>query len=310
MLLGRSTGWNVTAVLATLAALVSPATAYATFPGANGRIAFVRYHPATRRDSIYTVRPNGSGLLRLTRGHDDLDPAWSPNGRRIAFSRDGNIWVMGARGRHVHQVTKLGGTQPAWSADGETLAFTSSRAGNIPNIYEIGSTRPYGHVIPITSFTPSSSCGYQGDTSPAFGPDGSLWWTENCPPPDRYPDQQVIERLLPDSTTATLFAKWTGNLIDIAPNGDAVLSSVTSRDESCINRYDIPDPNETTVVGCSTPGAYWAIWAPSESRIAYIQLSPNPSTGLDNLDLVTANPDGSDITTVIRNAYAPDWQPR
>jgi TolB protein len=56
---------------------------------------------------IYTVRPDGTGLRRLTRnGVWDTSPDWSPDGKRIVFARDrgdgrGRIYVMDARGRHA-----------------------------------------------------------------------------------------------------------------------------------------------------------------------------------------------------------------
>lgn len=61
-------------------------------------------------------------------------PAWSPDGRRIAFAWDRTgttqIWVMNADGRARRQVTSLpsGSSFPLWSADGRLIAF--ARASN------------------------------------------------------------------------------------------------------------------------------------------------------------------------------------
>ena len=58
------------------------------------------------------MRSDGSRQRHLTRndGVNDLEPAVSPNGKRIAFGRytpPGNedIWVMDADGSHRHRVT-------------------------------------------------------------------------------------------------------------------------------------------------------------------------------------------------------------
>jgi len=37
--------------------------------------------------SLYLVRPDGTGLRRLTRGFDDGAPSYSPNGSEVAFVR-------------------------------------------------------------------------------------------------------------------------------------------------------------------------------------------------------------------------------
>ena len=66
----------------------------------------------------------------------DGSPAWSPDGKRIAFysERDGNaeIYVMNADGTGVTRLTRheRGRRLPAWSPDGRTISFDSDRDGN------------------------------------------------------------------------------------------------------------------------------------------------------------------------------------
>jgi eukaryotic-like serine/threonine-protein kinase len=78
---------------------------------------------------IYLQSVNGQNPLDLTRDStaDDDQPAFSPDGERIAFrsSRDGGgIFVMGRTGEAARRITRVG-FNPSWSPDGAQLAFTT-----------------------------------------------------------------------------------------------------------------------------------------------------------------------------------------
>jgi TolB protein len=72
---------------------------------------------------IFAVRPDGSGLHRLTTGeHFDISPAWSPDGRRIVLGSDRgsglhDLWVMHRDGTRLHRLLQLPGSAegfPDW----------------------------------------------------------------------------------------------------------------------------------------------------------------------------------------------------
>jgi dipeptidyl aminopeptidase/acylaminoacyl peptidase len=87
-----------------------------------------------RRHQLFTVRPADGAVTQLT--HDDVDhaaPAWSPDGRRLAFVRarggvdDYNLfdlWISDAAGGSARQVSSDIGrvVAPAWSPDGAWIA--------------------------------------------------------------------------------------------------------------------------------------------------------------------------------------------
>jgi len=95
-----------------------------------GPIAFQRAFGIWRMDA------DGAGQELLTGGFSgiELAPAFSPDGRTIAFAafsrggRRSDIWVMGAGGGRKRNLTlrsSVRGTAPAWSPDGRRIAFSA-----------------------------------------------------------------------------------------------------------------------------------------------------------------------------------------
>ena len=88
---------------------------------------------ANRNASNIWISPVGGGAaIQLTQSGRDSAPAWSPDGKAIAFisSRDGNsqVYVLSMQGGESHAITHLssGADMVKWSPDGATIAFTSS----------------------------------------------------------------------------------------------------------------------------------------------------------------------------------------
>jgi eukaryotic-like serine/threonine-protein kinase len=80
---------------------------------------------------LFSQRVDGTTAIALTAGcdQDDFDPAFSPDGRWIAFRSEcdgGGIFVMGATGEARRRVSDFG-YAPAWSPDGRELAVVTER---------------------------------------------------------------------------------------------------------------------------------------------------------------------------------------
>lgn len=97
-------------------------------------------------DEIWTARPNGKGLLRVTRHRGSanfIEPSFSPDGRWIVFESDTDarederrgsilkVRVGGARPRLlVRRGAELDDRQPNWSPAGDRVLFQRRRVGS------------------------------------------------------------------------------------------------------------------------------------------------------------------------------------
>jgi tricorn protease len=91
-------------------------------------------------------------------------PAISPDGKQIAFSYMGDIWLVSSGGGRAFRLTDHVAyeREPVWSPDGQWLAFTSNRAGN-NDVF----------LIPSSGGTPKQLTFHSGDdVATDFTPDG------------------------------------------------------------------------------------------------------------------------------------------
>jgi TolB protein len=224
----------------------------------------------------------GPNCLRKTGAcQDRAFPAWSPNGRMIAFGgslgaiRDdgrverAEIFVMDVNGRGARQVTHMtAGQQPfavdvmdsAWSPDGKQLVFAVQNyaAAEPPNRRALFIVGIDGSGL--RQLTPWS---LNAGDSPDWSPDGTL----------------ILFR------TVSVSNRHHGNLHTIRPDGSG-LTKLTS--------YPAP---KTVLTGSFSPDGKWIVF----SRFSD---SPYPA-------VYVIHPDGSGLRRVSHDsgAYEPDWGP-
>ena len=73
---------------------------------------------------VKSLAPGGGERLLTADGQQNVQPAWSPDGRFVAFHAriPGGIWVVSSQGGTPRQVATTG-SAPAWSRDGTMIAY-------------------------------------------------------------------------------------------------------------------------------------------------------------------------------------------
>jgi TolB protein len=147
------------------------------------RIAFERCAPAGGTCLVMSIRPDGTGLRRLSAPcvaacADDRSPVFSPDARHIAFVRSGGtlgasptLMVADAGLRHprtVLRATRLSGSPYAiaWSPSGKQLAFASFDAG-------AGGRALFAVGVDGTGLQRLTPWSLQAGGRPDWSPDGS-----------------------------------------------------------------------------------------------------------------------------------------
>jgi len=154
--------------------------------GGGGRIVFASNRSDRRFFQLWTMNPDGSDPLRLTDGPENKEnPRWSPDGRRILYTKPGgadsfgnslglDLFVMNADGSGVQNITQSTGddTLGRWAPNAQSIAFTSTRGEAAGLIY----------VMPINCPPGGEAC-VPGEaqritmTAPYYAPESNAAWS-------------------------------------------------------------------------------------------------------------------------------------
>jgi Tol biopolymer transport system component len=292
-----------------LASLFVAFPAGAAFPGSNGDIAFLR------RGSIRIVSPVGTIGARIGPGYD---PAWSPDGTRIAFELGGDVWTAAPDGtqREAFLADPESDLTPAWSPDGDAIVV--SRQSDTTSDTEL-------FIVPY----PGGSAGggaYLTDTpgfeeSPAWSPDGTriAYSYYICETPyGCFSRIAVYDIATSTRTFLTPKGEQTTDITpDWSPDGSAIVFAsnrhAAPRFPRDLDIYTVPanGGDITRVLNGRRSAKNGApVWSPDGERLLYIH-----STREARWSVRTIRWDGSDDRALARvrtggYTFVPDWQSR
>jgi dipeptidyl aminopeptidase/acylaminoacyl peptidase len=272
-------------------ALTLAGASAATVPGSNGKLA---YFSAAE---IFVVGSDGANARSLGAG---LSPAWSPNGRRLAFdaATNGNydVWTMRADGRDRQRVT----LNPApdyfasWSPDGTQIVFTSDRGGEDLFVIEAD-----GRDERQLTTDPAP------DWGPAWSPDGTrIAFAGNAR------GNLEVEVVNADGTGRLALTNDPDRDYDPAWSPDGTRIAFTSERDGDANVYVMnADGSGATRLTDDPAGDYRPAWSPDGSLIAF---ESDRDPAVSDRDVYVMNADGSEqhrLRSGDANARDVDWQP-
>jgi WD40-like Beta Propeller Repeat len=292
------------------------------YPGANGRIAFVR------NGNIFSIIPTPAphGLAELTHSGHASGPRWSPDGTRIAFLFRGNLWIMGANGGHKTQITHAAplftDSRPTWSPNGRYLAFVRTRrhhsSGRLTRYNTV--TRHFvtftdtinGHPVRVAALP--APVAWAVALNAANSP-GSFIVFEGagtqCTTPFRYcldalgftHQDQYLNGFPSSEYSHTTKTRLTGpDWYPVSPQFDVdVLTTV----ENCAVSPCKHDGLALTIGATPVlPGAYEGVYSPDGTFIAFVQ---NNEHGVPH---IYTSPASALAHVPLARGTDPDWQPR
>ena len=321
--------------------------AWGTAPGRNGKLAFRRYLDADHTwSALFTGNRDGSALRQLThpaRRVLDIEPDWSPNGRRIVFQRvslDGcgpecetdEIYLVNNDGSGLKALTHneagkgclqhdqpAGGTcrgVPGWSPNGKQIAFEcavlTAKEAN-PYLGGICVMDADGSHVRQLPQTPATGA---GDSAPAWSPDGRRLAFQRVLLAG---NRDAVFVMSADGSKPRRVTPWPlrAGQPDWSPDGRRILFYSNWGGPSTVsaNLYTIsPSGRGLKQLTHARGGSVQHLSATFSPDGKWITFARTPGTGKGgNADIFTMRADGTRVRNVTRSASwdsGVDWGPR
>jgi Tol biopolymer transport system component len=292
------------AALALSACLLTPSAGGATAGRAahsNGKIAFTAATNGNLRLDVMNADGTGRATLLASTGVD-FEPAWSPDGTRIAYvCSNFELCTANADGSSPARITDTGpwgqkwlyDLEPAWSPDGASIAFVSTRDGRTAHIYVVNADGSGLHSLAGTD---------RSDSNPAWSPDGTKIAFDS----DVGGGDSAIYVMAADGTGLTrLTSSASDHSPSWSPDGSRIAFTRTTDDGVHLYLMNADGSAQTALTSGSWDEVTSA-WSPDGAKIAFA------GDRGGNWDVYSANGGGTDVhrlTTASGVELEPDWQP-
>jgi hypothetical protein len=123
----------------------------ATFPGKNGKIAYVAFRVTNGIAEIYTINPGGGSKTQITHNNKaDFDPSYSPNGMKIAYT------VYKGNASELYTIDVGGGGNQAYQHRQRGRIYAFLGEPSVAAAFRITPSAERAGVLPLALIHPSA----------------------------------------------------------------------------------------------------------------------------------------------------------
>ena len=294
------------ALAASLLILIAAGDPLQAALGQKGKIAFASDRAGNM--DIWVMNADGTNPLQLTT--DPLlerSPSWSPDGRKIVFTRGeragSEIFVMNADGTgQPQQLTfnMVGEGSPTWSPDGTKITYTRRDTFTNSEVYVMDAD---GTGVRNLTNDPAF------DFEPDWSPNGKrIAFTSDRSGGDVRFEASAVYTMRPDGTQVRKLLAFSDHLL----HGESDLFVMEANGKG-VTQLCVKDATEL----CGTPeNDTGPTWAPDGGKIAFELFVLDSQGGVvpESGEIYAIGADGGPLTNLTRNPNSvdetPDWSPK